>query len=57
MGGSGMGGSGLDRFVLEAEPEYLCAENVLVRGKFLVLFGNSHSFACAIRYTSPADTD
>jgi hypothetical protein len=52
-----MGGSGLDRFVLEAEPEYLCAENVLVRGKFLVLFGNSHSFACAIRYTSPADTD
>jgi hypothetical protein len=52
-----MGGNGLDRFVPEAEPEYLCAEDVLVRGKSPVLFGNSHSFARAVRYTSPADTD
>lgn len=50
-----MGGNVLDRLVPEAEREYLCAEDVVVHSESCILYGNSHTFACAGHSTSPAN--
>src|SRR5580700_11224802 len=44
-----------DRFVVEAEREYLCAEDTVVHRVSHILHGNTHSFACAGHQASPAN--
>src|ERR1700691_2199431 len=44
-----------DRFVAEAEREYLCVEDSLVHRVSHILHGGTHSFACPGRQVSPAN--
>lgn len=44
-----------DRFVAEAEREYLCAEDTVVHRASHILHGNTYSFACAGHQASPSN--
>src|ERR1022692_1749594 len=49
------GGNILDRFVAEAEHEHLCAAGIVIHGESPILYGNSHTLACAGHQTGPSN--